>query len=109
MEGLAAGKHNRGRVYPKGSQNCQLGGQAGPVGQEDLGGWVDSLASLQVGLEAQEGSEGASTEVLEVGHLMGLGVDHLLGPKGGYPEVQMVHSYHLGWHEVGSAWKSWPK
>ena len=120
MEGLAAGKHNRGRVRPKGSQNCQLGGQAGLVGQVDLGGWVDSLDSLKVGLEVWEGSEGASTEVLEVGHLVGLvvgpevgclvdleeghlvglGVDCPVGQKGGYPEVQMVGSYHLGQWEA---------
>ena len=61
------------------------------MGQADLGGLVDSLASLQAGLEAWEGSEGASLEVLEVGHLVDqeegclvdLGVDHSRGPKGG--------------------------
>ena len=76
----------------------------GPVGQADMGDQVDSLASLQVGLEAQEGSVGASLEVLEVGHLVdlkeghlvGLGVDSQVGQKGGYLEVQVVGSYHLG-------------
>ena len=53
MEGLVAGEHNRGRVHPKGSQNCQLGGLAGLAGLE---GQVGSLASPQVGLEAWEGS-----------------------------------------------------
>ena len=51
---------------------------------------MDNLASLQVGLRAWEGSEGASTEgpavgclvALEGGCLVGLGVDHLEGPKG---------------------------
>ena len=104
MEGLAAGKHNRGKVHPKGFQNCQLGGQVGQV---------DSLASLQVGLGPWEGGEGASLEVghladpevghlvaLEGGHLVGLGVYHLEDPKGGYLEVQVVGSYHLGWWEA---------
>ena len=108
MEGLVAGKHNRGRVHPKGSQNCQLGDQAGLVGPVDLEGQVDNLASLQVGLRAWEGSEGASTEgpavgclvALEGGCLVGLGVDHLEGPKGGYPAVQVVGSYHLGQQEA---------
>ena len=61
----------------------------GLVGPVDLEGQVDSLASLQVGLGAWEGSEGASPEGLEVGclvapegrHPVGLGVDHLEGPK----------------------------
>ena len=65
---------------------------------------MDSLDSLQVGLGAQEGSEGASLEVLEVSHLValkggflvGLGVDHPEGPKGGYSEVQVAGSYHWG-------------
>ena len=63
------------------------------VGPADLEGQVDSLASLQAGLGAQEGSEGASPEV-------GLAVDHPEGPKGGYPVVQVVGSYHLGQWEV---------
>ena len=90
----------------------------------DLGSWVDSFASLHMDLEAQERSEGASPEVLEVGllvglevghvvdleegrvvdleegHLVGLGVDHPVGLKGGYPEVQVVGSYHLGQQEA---------
>ena len=90
-----------------------------------MGGLVDSLASLQVGMEAWEGSEGASPEVLVAGHLVGpevghlvdpevgclvdleeghqvdLGVDCLEGLKGGYTEVQVVGSYHLWWQEVG--------
>ena len=104
MEDLVAGKYNRGRVHPKGSQNFRLGGQVG------------SLASLQAGLGALEGSEGASPEVLEVGHLadpevgrlvalegghlVGLGVDHREDPKGDYLVVQVVDSDHLGWQEV---------
>ena len=92
MEGLVAGRHNKGRVHPKGFQNCWLEGQAGLVGPADLEGRVASLASLQAGLGAREGSEGASPEV---GHLVGLGVDHPEGPQGGYPEVQVVGNYHL--------------
>ena len=77
----------------------------GLVGLADLEGQVDSLASLQAGLGAWEGSEGASPEVgclvaLQGGHLVGLGVDHLEGPKGGYLVVQVVGSYHLGRWEV---------
>ena len=80
----------------------------GLVGPVDLEGQVDNFASLQVDLGAQEGSEGASPEGLEVGHLVapeggrlvGLGVDHPEGPKGGYLAVQVVGSYHLGQQEV---------
>ena len=60
------------------------------MGQVDLGGLVDSLASLQVGLEAQKGSEGARPEVLEVGHLVGLEAGHLVDLEVGHlvdPEV----------------------
>ena len=61
-----------------------------------------------MGLGAQEGSEGAHPEDLEVGrlvapeggHLVGLEVDHLEGLKRGYLEVQVVGSYHLGQWEV---------
>ena len=75
------------------------------MGPADLEGQVDSLASLQAGLGAQEGSEGASPEVgrlvaPEGGGLVGLGVDHPVGPKGGYPAVQVVGSYHLGRREA---------
>ena len=66
---------------------------------------MDSLASLQAGLGAWEGSEGASPEVGHLvapqgGRLVGLGVDHLEGPKGVYLAVQVVGGYHLGWREV---------
>ena len=69
---------------------------------------MGSSASPQAGLEAQEGSEGASPEVLEVsplvdpagGCLVGLEVDHREDPKGDYLVVQVVDSDHLGWQEV---------
>ena len=57
-----------------------------------------------MGLEAREGSEGASPEVLEVSHLVdlevGLEVDHLGDPKGDDPVVQVIDSHHLGRQEV---------
>ena len=78
------------------------------MGPEGLEGQVGSSASPQAGLEAQEGSEGANPEVLEVGHLadpevgclVGLEVDHPEDTKGGYLVVQVVDSDHLGWPEA---------
>ena len=57
------------------------------------------MASLQVGLEAREGSEGASPEVLEVNHLADLGVGHLVDPEVGRlvdPEVGCLVDLEVG-------------
>ena len=76
-----------------------------------LVGLEGSSASLQAGLEAQEGSEGTSPEVLEVNHLADPGVGRLVVPAGGHlvgledpkgddPVVQVVDSHHLGQQEA---------
>ena len=76
-------------------------GQVGQVVLEDL---VDSSASLPAGWEAQGESEGAILEVQvvgllvdpEVGHLVDLEAVHPVGPREGYPEVQVVGSFQSG-------------
>ena len=90
--------------HPTDSQSCWLRDRVGPVGQVVLESLVDSSASLLAGREAQGESEGAILEVQEVGHLVDpeVGhlvnpeVDHPVGPREGYPEVQVVGSYHSG-------------
>ena len=99
-----------------GSQSYRQEDLVGQVGLVAPVGWVDSLASLQVGWEVQGESVGAIPEVQVVGCLVDPEVGHLVDPEVGrlvdpevgrlvdlevdHPEGQVVDSSHLGRQEL---------